>query len=152
MNWTHFVDGYTVSGIWSRPLRRDRKEGRNVLFNDTLNTFYLQLYDVEHMVKNHSDCKTGNPAPSLDGLHFPTSKEYFIHTFIKPVVKHWLEWQTRWSDNLLHDEQRELWPTPITEKGSWLSHIFCWYSVLIFGGPCLTFFLFLSQSSTKICK
>ena len=25
----------------------------NVLFNDTLNTFYLRLYDVGHMVKDH---------------------------------------------------------------------------------------------------
>ena len=31
-----------------------RKEG-NVLFNDALNTFYLQLYGVTHMVKDHSD-------------------------------------------------------------------------------------------------
>ena len=31
-----------------------RKEG-NVLFNDTLNTFYLRLYGVGHMVKDHSD-------------------------------------------------------------------------------------------------
>ena len=31
-----------------------RKEG-NVLFNDALNTFYLQLYGVRHMVKDHSD-------------------------------------------------------------------------------------------------
>ena len=31
-----------------------RKEG-NVLFNDTLNTFYLWLYGVGHMVKDHSD-------------------------------------------------------------------------------------------------
>ena len=31
-----------------------RKEG-NVLFNDTLNTFYLRLYGVRHMVKDHSD-------------------------------------------------------------------------------------------------
>ena len=31
-----------------------RKEG-NVLFNDALNTFYLLLYGVEHMVKDHSD-------------------------------------------------------------------------------------------------
>ena len=30
------------------------KEG-NVLFNDALNTFYLQLYGVGHMVKDHSD-------------------------------------------------------------------------------------------------
>ena len=31
-----------------------RKEG-NVLFNDALNTFYLRLYGVRHMVKYHSD-------------------------------------------------------------------------------------------------
>ena len=31
-----------------------RNEG-NVLFNDTLNTFYLQLYGFRHMVKDHSD-------------------------------------------------------------------------------------------------
>ena len=30
-----------------------RKEG-NVLFNDTLNTFYLRLYGVGHMVKGYS--------------------------------------------------------------------------------------------------
>ena len=33
---------------------RRRKEG-NVLFNDALNTFYLRLYGVRHMVKDHSD-------------------------------------------------------------------------------------------------
>ena len=31
-----------------------RKEG-NVLFNDALNTFYLRLFGVRHMVKDHSD-------------------------------------------------------------------------------------------------
>ena len=31
-----------------------RKEG-NVLFNDTLKTFYSWLYGVRHMVKNHSE-------------------------------------------------------------------------------------------------
>ena len=35
-----------------------RKEG-NVLFNDTLNTFYLRLYGVRHMVKDHSDSERG---------------------------------------------------------------------------------------------
>ena len=33
-----------------------RREG-NVLFNDALNTFYLRLYGVRHMVKNHSEKK-----------------------------------------------------------------------------------------------
>ena len=35
-----------------------RKE--NVLFNDALNTFYLRLYGVKHMVKDHSDSERGN--------------------------------------------------------------------------------------------
>ena len=47
-----------------------RKEG-NVLFNDALNTFYLQLYGVRHIVKDHSDSEKGNPLPSLYGLFFP---------------------------------------------------------------------------------
>ena len=33
---------------------KERKEG-NVLFNGALNTFYLRLYGVTHMVKDHSD-------------------------------------------------------------------------------------------------
>ena len=43
-----------------------RKEGRkegNVFFNDALITFYLWLYGVIHMVKDHSDI--GNPLSSL---------------------------------------------------------------------------------------
>ena len=36
---------------------------RNVLFNDALNTFYLRLYGVRHMVKDHSDSVKGNPLP-----------------------------------------------------------------------------------------
>ena len=35
-------------------VNRGRKEG-NVLFNDALNAFYLRLYGVTHMVKDHSD-------------------------------------------------------------------------------------------------
>ena len=31
------------------------KQEGNVLFNDALNTFYLRLYGVGHMVKDHSD-------------------------------------------------------------------------------------------------
>ena len=52
-----------------------RKEG-NVLFNDTLNTFYLRLYGVGHMVKDCSDSWIGNPLPPL---HFSiSSKGSFI--------------------------------------------------------------------------
>ena len=38
------------------------KEG-NVLFNDALNTFYLRLCGVGHMVKDHSDSVRGSPLP-----------------------------------------------------------------------------------------
>ena len=31
----------------------------NVSFNDALNTFYLRLYGVRHMVKDHSDSEKG---------------------------------------------------------------------------------------------
>ena len=37
----------------------DSEEG-NILFNDALNTFYLQLYGVRHMVKDHPDSEEGN--------------------------------------------------------------------------------------------
>ena len=41
--------------------KREKKEGRrgNVLFNDALTTFYLQLYGVRHMVNDHSDSERG---------------------------------------------------------------------------------------------
>ena len=39
----------------------NRERERNVLFNDALNTFYLRLYGVRHMVKDHSDSEKGNP-------------------------------------------------------------------------------------------
>ena len=50
---THFIYGYMASDIWLRTILILRE--RNVLFNDALNTFYLRLYGVRHMVKDHSD-------------------------------------------------------------------------------------------------
>ena len=38
-------------------------EEGNVLFNDALNTFYLRLYGVRYMVKDHSDSERGNLLP-----------------------------------------------------------------------------------------
>ena len=78
-----------------------RKEG-NVLFNDALNTFYLRLYGVTHMVKDHSDSERGNPLPT-HGLLFPISSkgsfrctipqtgQHIPRPFFTPVVEHWLE-------------------------------------------------------------
>ena len=45
------------------------KEG-HVLFNDTLNTFYLRLYGVRHKVKDHPESERGNPLPLLMGHTF----------------------------------------------------------------------------------
>ena len=51
---------------------------RNVLFNDALNTFYLRLYGVRHMVKDHSDSEKGNPLPPHRILLSINSKGSFI--------------------------------------------------------------------------
>ena len=54
------------------------KEG-TILFNDALNTFYLRLYDVRHiMVKDHSDSERGNPLPPHRLLFPISSKGSFI--------------------------------------------------------------------------
>ena len=50
----------------------------NVLFNDALNTFYLRLYGVRHMVKDHSDSEKGNPLPPHRLLFPINSKGCFI--------------------------------------------------------------------------
>ena len=57
-----------------------RERQRNVLFNDALNTFYLLLYGVRHMVKDHSDSEKGNPLPPHWLLLSINSKGYFICT------------------------------------------------------------------------
>ena len=52
----------------------------NVLFNDALNTFYLRLYGVRHMVKDHSDREIGNPLLPHVLLFSINSKVFFICT------------------------------------------------------------------------
>ena len=71
-----------------------RKEG-NVLFNNALNTFYLQLYGIRHMVKYHSDSERGNLLPP-HGLLFPiNSKGSFICIIPRPLVHQ--SWSTDWN-------------------------------------------------------
>ena len=57
----------------------ENKEG-NILFNDTINTFYLRLYGVRHMVKDHSDSEKGNLLPPHTLLFPINSKGSFICT------------------------------------------------------------------------
>ena len=63
----------------SRCLRLFIKEG-NVLFNDALNTFYLWLYGIGHMVEDHSDSERGNPLSPHGLLLSINSKGSFICT------------------------------------------------------------------------
>ena len=87
--------GDLTTDIWYRQGR----EG-NVLFNDTLNTFYLQLYGIRYMVKNPSDSERGNPL-----LLFPiSSKDSFI--CIIPQTGYHISWP------LLHQS----WSTGWNEK------------------------------------
>ena len=48
---------------------------RKCFINDALNTFYLRLYGVKHMVRDHSDSEKGNPL-----LFLISSKGSFICT------------------------------------------------------------------------
>ena len=70
-----------------------KKEG-NVLFNDALKTFYLRLYGVRHMVKDHSDRKRENLLPPLQGffyMHHPIDRIAKTTALVTPVVEHCLE-------------------------------------------------------------
>ena len=58
----------------------DGEREKNVLFNDALNTFYLRLYGVRHMVKDHSDSEKGNPLLPHRLLLSINSKGSFICT------------------------------------------------------------------------
>ena len=64
------------------------------LFNDALNTFYLRLYGVEHMVKDHSDSERGNLLPP-HRLLFRLAARVLLYASshrqdVIPVVEHWL--------------------------------------------------------------
>ena len=60
--------------------------------------FYLRLYDIGYMVKDHSNSERGNPLPPHGLLFVINSKGSFICTipqtgfaFVTPVMEHWLE-------------------------------------------------------------
>ena len=66
-----------VESTEQQKVESGRKEG-NVLFNDTLNTFYLRLYGIRHMVKDNTDSERGNPLPPHRLLFLISSKGSFI--------------------------------------------------------------------------
>ena len=79
-----------------------KKEG-NVLFNDALNTFYLRLYGVRHIVKDYSDSEKENPLPPHRLLFPINSKGSFICTIPqtywhipRPLLHQ--SWSTGWNE------------------------------------------------------
>ena len=69
-----------------------RKE-ENVLFNDALNTFYLRLYGVGHMVKDHSYSERRNPLLLLqegrkEMFYLTTHSTHFIYSYMASDI--WL--------------------------------------------------------------
>ena len=75
--WCSKIENWFCQVIVIVSTNEGRKEG-NVLFHDALNTFYLRLYGVTHMVKNHSDNERGNPLPPHRLLFPISSKGSFI--------------------------------------------------------------------------
>ena len=57
-----------------------KREREMFYLTTALNTFYLRLYGVRHMVKYHSDSEKGNPLPPHRLLLSINSKGSFICT------------------------------------------------------------------------
>ena len=77
------------------------KEGI-VLFNDALNTFYLRLYGIRNMIKDHSDSEKENlllphrllfPISSKGSFicTIPSDRITYTTALVIPVMEHWLE-------------------------------------------------------------
>ena len=70
--------------FWVRDTFTNKRKEGNVLLNDTLNTVYLRLLGVGHVVKDRSDSESGNPLSPLPGLLFRiNSNGYFIFTVLQ---------------------------------------------------------------------
>ena len=57
------------------------KEG-NVLFNDAIITFYLRLYGVRHMVKDHSDSEKGLPVFGVNRVCLLLPQTVTVYSYI----------------------------------------------------------------------
>ena len=66
--------------MWCRTYGKGRKEG-NILFNDALDTFYLRLYGVGHMVKDHSDSERGRKGRK-EMFYLTTHSTHFVYGYM----------------------------------------------------------------------
>ena len=56
--WVLLKNLYETHGVKALYTGKVKLKEENVLFNDALNKFYLRLYGVGHMIKDHSDVTT----------------------------------------------------------------------------------------------
>ena len=87
----------------------------NVLFNDALNTFYLRLHGIGHMVKDHSDSERGRKEGNV--LFNDALNTFYLRLHgIRHMVK----------DHSDSERGNPLLPHgllfPISSKGSFISH------------------------------
>ena len=78
-----------------------RKEG-NVLFNDALNTFYLRLYGVRHMVKGHSIAREETHFRHI-GYSFRLAARVLLY-----ASSHRQSWSTGWNEKYKRSVSRGL--------------------------------------------
>ena len=64
----YFLIGYISVELLYKQIASGKEV--NVLFNDVLDTIYLRLYGVGHMIKNQLDSERENPLPSYHELLF----------------------------------------------------------------------------------
>ena len=93
--WTEVLKASSKTTSDTSLEEKGRKDG-NVLFNEALNTFYLRLYCVRHMVKDHSE--SGRHLgyyfrlTSRVILYAPSHRQdNTYHGLCYTVVEHWLE-------------------------------------------------------------
>ena len=77
MSPSSWIDSYKLNQL-SRRKEEKNKEGK-VLFNDTLNTFCLQLNAAENMVKNHTGNGREYPLASW-AITFRLEERWFLYT------------------------------------------------------------------------
>ena len=118
---------------FSESKREGRKEGRKCFYLTTHSThFILRLYDVGHMLKDHSDNEREETrrrhmgysfhltARVLFYMHDPRDRISHTTAFVIQVVEHWLELEVgQWvhpmkdrSDNQSHHERTLLPRSP----------------------------------------
>ena len=86
----------------------ERRKG-NVLFNHAVSTFYLQLYVVGHMIKDHTDNDRQNHMPSLPGasksaLDLPRANVGVPYTDFKYLISQYIfsTWQDDWNGAVMN--------------------------------------------------